>query len=113
MLPSQLPKQQLSDRRGRTESIEHQFVVASTARFQANHIDQPSLNDLILRGSTTGSSHVVPTTTLPSFREIDQFGSGLLNLMSILDDALRVCMESVDQESDGPQSNDSLHSLNQ
>jgi hypothetical protein len=102
MTSSQSSKQQQCNRQGHAETIEHLFALTATARFQANHIEQPSLRDLI-RGS-----NAFPVTMHSPFHETKQWrvggSGGVLNLMRIIDDALLVCSDNHDQASDGTES---------
>ena len=108
MTSSQSSKQQQQiNRHGHTESIDHIFALTASARFHTNHIDQPSLCDLILRGSIA-----FPVTTYPPFRETNQNrfdggydGGSLLSLMRVLDDALHLCSDNPNYSAERPRSN--------
>ena len=108
MTSSQSSKQhqRQRSRQGHAESIDDLFSLTATARFQSNHIEQPSLRDVIFRGSSA-----FPLTTYPPFHETNRshvnYGGGsgnLVNLMRALDDALLVCSDNFDQIADQPRS---------
>ena len=98
-------QQQQHSRQGPTESIDHLFASTTTARFQANHRDQLSLRDMILRGNSA-----FPLITYPHFHETNRcqvnggIGSGgnLSNLIRVLDDALLVSSDNYDQRTNQP-----------
>ena len=110
MSPSHAAKQEQCNYQAQTESNDGRFELIAMARFQANHIDQPSLNDLIKRGRSEFHA-----TNFPLFREVERrpFDGGLLNLTNILDDALSVHPDELHPQLDGPQSSLSFHFLNQ
>jgi hypothetical protein len=101
--PSSMQLNQCNRRDEADTSRDQLLALTATARFRTNHIDQPSLRDMLLRGSimfpmtTDSSSHDANLCRIGTGSDVDDGRGNLMSLMRVIDSALLICSDNEEE----------------
>jgi hypothetical protein len=91
MSPPQSSKQQTFSQHDHATSLTNQALMAGTAQFETDHIDQPSLHDLLSRSHTYHAGQGLHLRRHDPYHRSDNVI--MMSLVDVLDEALQVTVD--------------------